>query len=285
MNPGAHGQRASVTRKTIRATSCAVELAAASLGRAVPGERGPRWLYRDLSWTCERGTVTAVVGPNGAGKSTLLRDLAGLSDPAEGRVRLGDREIGARDPSERARLLAYLPQRTEVEHDWSVGELVMLGRAPHRGRFSAPDARDRERVDAALARVGLRALEGRGIRSLSGGELQRVMLARMLATEASVLVLDEPTTALDIGHALGFLALCRSLAADGATVVLAMHDLDRARRLADVAVLLAADDRGTAFVGPASEVLVPARLEPIFAVAVHDHGEHLTFALKPSQSV
>jgi len=249
------------------------------LGHAVPdADCARRWLYRALDLSLVAGTVTVVVGPNGAGKSTFLRDLAGLSEPDEGRVRLGEAAVFAMAPRERARRIAYLPQITPLYHDLRVDELVMLGRAPHLGRFETPGERDRSLVNAALDKVGLGGLARRGVFSLSGGEYQRVMLARMLATDAPVLLLDEPTAALDIGHALGFLELCRDLASDGRSLAVAMHDLELARRYADAAVCLRNEPDGSADVGPARDVLTPAVLAPVFGVTITSGPEGLVFS-------
>ncbi len=245
-------------------------LRAHGLGHRVPG----RTLFTDAALALHPGRLTAVVGPNGAGKSTLLRLLAGLEPPQAGHVQLGDDDLRTLPPRLRARRLAYLPQRTTLAYDLPVRELVLLGRAPYLPAFGAPSARDLAAVDAALARVDLQALGDRGARSLSGGELQRVMLARMLVGEAGVLVLDEPTAALDIGHALAFLGHLRRLADEGAAVVLALHDLDLARRFTDDAVLLGAPQILT---GPVADVLSASNLGPTFGVTVRELGEHLVF--------
>ncbi len=245
-------------------------LRAQGLGHAIPG----RTLYDGLDLELRPGRVTAVVGPNGAGKTTLLRQLAGLAPPQRGRVLLGDVDLQVLPPRQRARQLAYLPQGGGLAFDLSVRDLVLLGRAPYLPAFGAPAASDRAAVAAALHRLDLDALADRGVRSLSGGERQRVMLARMLVSEARVLVLDEPGAALDIGHALALLAQLRALAQGGAAVVLALHDLDLARRFTDDAVLLTA---GPARVGPTAHVLSARFLAPAFGVAVREHGEHLVF--------
>ena len=258
-------------RRARRAKLAAVPvLRAHGLTHAVPG----RPLYADLQVALRPGRITAVVGPNGAGKSTLLRQLAGLSAPHRGRVSLDDVDLHSLTPRDRARRLAYLPQGGGLAFDLRVRDLVLLGRAPYLPAFGAPAASDHAAVAAALRRLDLDALADRGVGSLSGGERQRVMLARMLVSEASVLLLDEPTAALDIGHALALLAQLRALAAGGAAVALALHDLDLARRFSDDAVLLGGDP---CRVGPTGHVLSARYLGPAFGVVVRELGEHLVF--------
>lgn len=242
-----------------------MNLAVTGLGLRRPGTRSA-WLIRDLDASFEPGRVSVVIGPNGSGKTTLLRALAGLHPPDAGSITLGDRPLDQTRRRERGTQLAYLPQQTPLYHDLVVSDLVMLGRSPHLSRFAPPSSLDRSRVDQALARVGLRSLARRPITTLSGGERQRVMLARMLASEAPVLLLDEPTTALDIGHALAFLGLCRTLASAGHTVVLAMHDLELARRHGDDLVCLTDRDDGRVHRGSVGETLTPELIHDVFRV-------------------
>lgn len=251
-------------------------LTAQDLGAHVPGPPA-RWLFRRLQLTIDSGEIWALVGPNGSGKSTLLRCLAGLRDPDEGATQLDGRPLAETKQRERATRIAYLPQLTPLYHDLPVERLVMLGRAPHLSRWRGPSGEDRRHVAEALARVDATELAERRVSTLSGGERQRVMLARLLATEAELLLLDEPTTALDIGHALRFLRLCRELASDGATIVLAMHELDLARRHADHAVCLGAGPQGEHHCAEVDEVLSAAVLGAVFEVEVREHAEGISF--------
>lgn len=250
------------------------------LGITVPGRSPePRWLVRDLDLELGPGAITVVVGPNGSGKTSLLRTMLGLVQPRMGTVHLDGRPLIEHRPRERARAIAWLPQRTELPWGMPVERLVMLGRAPHLSPLAGPSAHDRRAVDDALARVGADHLRERDVLTLSGGELQRVLLARLLATEARLLILDEPTTALDIGHALALLELCRELAASGHGILLSLHELELARRYGDRALLLSGE-KGEWRAGSCDEVLAPDRLAGVFGVEVELAGDQLRFAAR-----
>ncbi len=181
---------------------------------------------------------TAVVGPNGAGKSTLLRVLAGLMPASQGEVVLDGRPLADWPAAERARRIAWLAQQGEAEGELTVREVVALGRLPHLGLFGAAGAVDEQAVDAALEATECTAWQHRRLHQLSGGERQRVLLARALATEAPVLLLDEPTTHLDAPHQVALVKLLRRLA-ERRTVVSVMHDLPLALHADRVLVLKA----------------------------------------------
>lgn len=248
-------------------------LRAEQLGLRVPD----RWLIHGLDLELAPGTVTVIVGPNGSGKTTLLRSLLGLIDPAEGRVLLGDRPLSHHSRRARARVCAWLPQRTELPWSMSARELVMLGRAPHLNALAGPGKVDHDEVLAALAQVRAEALCDRDVRTLSGGELQRVLLARLLATKAPLLLLDEPTTALDIGHALALLELVQELSAAGHGVLMSLHELELARRYGDRALLLRGDSQGGHALGEVAEILRPGSLAEVFGVGAELVGDHLRF--------
>lgn len=185
------------------------------------------------------GSWTTVVGPNGSGKSTLLRAVLGLV-PTEGRVRVGGRDVAGLGRREQARLLAAVPQRPVLPASVTVADYVSLGRTPHRSALAGPGRDDHRVVAQALARLDLDGLAGRRLGTLSGGEAQRAVVARALAQRAQVLLLDEPTAALDLGHAQQVLELVDRLRVeDGLTVVSTLHDLSLAGQYADRLVALA----------------------------------------------
>ncbi len=198
---------------------------------------GGREVLAGVSCTLEPGW-TAVVGPNGAGKSTLLRVLAGLLPVSGGAVRLDGRALAGWPARERARRVAWLAQQADVTGELTVREIVQLGRLPHLGLLATPGAADRAAVDAAMAATECGDWQHRRLHELSGGERQRVLLARALATEAPVLLLDEPTTHLDAPHQVALARLFRRLAATH-TVVSVLHDLPLALH-ADRLLLLCA---------------------------------------------
>ena len=205
---------------------------------AVTVTLGGRPVVREVTATVEVGEWVALLGPNGAGKTSLLRAIAGLL-PCHGVVSLNDVPAAALGRRERARLLALVPQEPETPPWLTVGEYVLMGRTPHLGPLAREGAADREAASRALARLDLEALAERTLGTLSGGERQRVVVARALAQEAPIVLLDEPTAALDIGHQQHALELLDALrASEGLTLVAAMHDLTLAAQYADRVLLL-----------------------------------------------
>ncbi len=208
---------------------------------------------------------TAIVGPNGAGKSTLLRVLAGLLPPSAGHVLLGGRPLGGWPAQQRAQHVAWLAQQGEVTGELTVRETVELGRLPHLGLLGMPGAADQAAVDAAMAATECTAWQQRRLHALSGGERQRVLLARALATQAQVLLLDEPTTHLDAPHQVALARLFRSLARSH-TVVSVLHDLPLALH-ADRLLLLR--DGRVAAEGAFDDPALHAALVDAFDGAIH----------------
>ncbi|MCY3663028.1 MAG: ABC transporter ATP-binding protein [bacterium] len=232
--------------------------------RVSAGYRGHE-VARHLSLSIERGSRTALVGPNGSGKSTILKTLARLIKPLSGSVYLNGQDIGRLPTREVARQLAILPQVHEVPPELTVLELVSQGRFPHVGALKMLRRQDDEAVQEAIRLTGLEHLMHRSVDTLSGGEHQRAWMALALAQKTDLLLLDEPTTFLDVAHQLDLLGLVSGLNRDhGVTVVIVLHDLNHAARFADrmIAVLegeVVAD-------GPPTEVLTPGLLRECFGV-------------------
>ncbi|MFI6295655.1 ABC transporter ATP-binding protein [Nonomuraea sp. NPDC050790] len=200
---------------------------------------GEREVLSDVTLQVRRGEWLAVIGPNGAGKSTLLKAVMGVVGH-RGEVSIDGRPAASLKPRARARLLAYAPQTPALPPDMTVAEYALLGRTPYIPYLGRESRHDREVTASVLERLDLGAFAARRLGELSGGERQRVVLARALAQQAPVLLLDEPTTALDLGHQQQVLELVDRLRlADGLTVVSTLHDLTVAGQYADTLLLLA----------------------------------------------
>ncbi|HUN92126.1 MAG TPA: ABC transporter ATP-binding protein [Burkholderiaceae bacterium] len=214
------------------------------------------------------GGWTALVGPNGAGKSTLLRALAGLQPLASGQVLLQGQNLRATKPAERARQLAWLAQHGDVTGELTVRETVELGRIAHLGLLGTPGTADRAAVERAMALTACHDWQHRRLHELSGGERRRVLLARVLATEAPLMLLDEPTTHLDAPHQVALARLFRRLTRDAATarsVLSVLHDLPIALQADQLLVLHRGHLRA---VGAPSDPAVQAALVQVFEGAI-----------------
>lgn len=211
------------------------------------------------------GELTAIVGPNGSGKSTLLDIMAGYHQPWSGTVELFGSELETYPQRKLSRLAAMAPQEFGFRFPFTVREAVLMGRHPHIPRFSAPSPEDMEHVNAALRVMDLTGFENRPVPELSGGERQRTIMARTLAQQAPVMLLDEPTSNMDIRHALFTLReLKRLTSEESRTVITVLHDLNLAAAHADRIVLLrdgAVYSRGTV-----AETLTPENLRDVFGV-------------------
>jgi iron complex transport system ATP-binding protein len=227
---------------------------------------GGRPVVRKASATIEVGAWVAVIGPNGAGKTSLLRAIAGLV-PHDGAVSLLGTPTTELDRRERARRLAIVPQEPETPPWLTVAEYVLLGRTPHLGPLARESADDRDTAWLALTQLDLESFADRVLGTLSGGERQRAVVARALAQDASIVLLDEPTTALDIGHQQQTLELLEALrVSHGLTLVAAMHDLTLAAQYADRVILL--DDGVVVADGTPEDVLTEAALAEHYGASV-----------------
>jgi iron complex transport system ATP-binding protein len=215
----------------------------------------------DVTFNVARGKMTAFIGPNGAGKSTLIQLLLGVLAPGAGRIALEQRLLAEWPRRELARHIGVVPQG-EVEPLYTVREIVAMGRYPYLGAWQRERVADAEAISRAMERCEVSAFADRWLSTLSGGERQRVRLARALAQEPSVLVLDEPTTFLDIRHEMTTFELLRRLRDEGTTVLLATHNLNLAARYADTLMLL---ERGRIVAhGAPNQVLTADRISEVY---------------------
>ncbi|MBN9088729.1 MAG: ABC transporter ATP-binding protein [Reyranella sp.] len=234
--------------------------------RALSIGYGPRLVASGIDLALARGEVLCLLGPNGAGKTTLFKTLLGLIPAKAGEVRLGGREIEALTRTEMARTIAYVPQAQVMEFAYSVLDLVLMGRTAHLGPFAGPRAVDRERARAALADLGILDLADADANRISGGQRQLALVARALAQDAPLLVMDEPTASLDLGNRLLVLDRVRALREQGFGIVFSTHDPDQAHELA-TRVAVIADGRLVVY-GPPDDVLTGERLSAVYGVAV-----------------
>lgn len=214
----------------VRVSSLSVE----GLTYTIQGKK----LLDNVSLRAGQGELVGVIGPNGAGKSTLLRALAGVIEPSGGERYFERHKFREMRSRERARAIALVPQVAPMAHGFTCLELVLMGRYPHMGRFQIEGASDENITREAMRLTDTEQFADRTLETLSGGERQRVFIARALAQQPRVLLLDEPTSNLDILHQLRVLGLIRQWASDGATAIAAVHDLNMAARHCDFLILL-----------------------------------------------
>ncbi|WP_179409971.1 ABC transporter ATP-binding protein [Microbacterium esteraromaticum] len=223
-------------------------------------------ISHDLSVAIPDGSFTAIIGPNGCGKSTLLRAIARVLTPSAGQVLLDGRSIHARKSKEVAREVGLLPQTSIAPDGIRVADLVARGRAPYQGLFQQWREEDERAVARALDATRLTDLSGRLVDELSGGQRQRVWVAMLLAQTTPIMLLDEPTTFLDIAHQYDVMELLRGLHHDGKTIVAVLHDLNQAARYADHLIVMRAG--GVVATGAPADVVTPDVIEQVFGLRV-----------------
>lgn len=225
-----------------------------------------RVVGHDLDVAIAGGEVLALLGPNGGGKTTLLKTLLGLLRPLSGHVTVTGRPLGDLPVRERARLIAYVPQVHQGSFAFTVEDVVLMGRGAHGSLFSQPSQRDREITERMLARLGIEHLAQRPYTMISGGERQLALIARALAQEPRLVILDEPTANLDFGNQGKVMREIRALAASGLAVIFSTHDPNHALRHADRAMLIR--DGTCRISGQARSVLTLANLRALYAAPV-----------------
>jgi iron complex transport system ATP-binding protein len=237
-------------------------------------------IVRDVAFEVPAGSITALAGPNGAGKTTALRALVGLVEH-RGTITLDGRNLDQLERRERARALGYVPQRSLLNASLCVRDVAFQGRFCHMREFGRPSRSDREAVERALESADVSGIADRSFIELSGGEQRRVLLARALATEAPVLVLDEPTASLDVRHVLTLFRTLRKLADAGHVVLVVLHDLRDTQTLADRVLLMKAG--ALVAQGAVSSCLTPERVLSVYGVRIGEERS-LGFSLPEDET-
>jgi len=233
-----------------------------SLAFGFPG----RTIGRDVSFSLGSGEVMCVLGPNGGGKTTLFRTVLGLLEKHSGSITLEGKPIESLSRTEVAKLIGYVPQGHSGYFAYTVRDFVLMGRTAHLGIFSSPSKKDFDVADRALASLGMAHLAGRPITEVSGGERQLALVARALAQEPKLLVMDEPTASLDFGNQAMVLGRIRDLAAEGYGIVLSTHDPDHALLVGTRVAVIA--EGGLRAVGTPQEVVTAEMLSAIYRTQV-----------------
>jgi iron complex transport system ATP-binding protein len=229
------------------------------------GYRG-HLVARDIALTLAPGEVLCLLGPNGAGKTTLFRTLLGLQRPLGGAVLIDDRPLADLKPAEIARAMAYVPQAHVTEFSFTVLDVVLMGRTARLGTFASPGPADERIARDKLAGLGIAELAGHDYTRISGGQRQLALIARALAQEAPILVLDEPTASLDFGNQTMVLGRIRELASAGYGIVLSTHDPDHALLVATRVAVIA--DGALRALGPPHDVVTAETLSAIYRTEV-----------------
>ncbi|MDY6839747.1 MAG: ABC transporter ATP-binding protein [Thermodesulfobacteriota bacterium] len=237
------------------------------------GYAGSDWRLGPCSFSVQKGEILGIIGPNGSGKTTLLKLTAGVLTPQAGVVHLKGRPTAEMTRKEMARQVAYLPQHVQTFFDYGVEDVVAMGRFPHAKGFGFLTAQDMEAVDRALVQTRTEAFRNRPLSHLSGGEMQRVLLASVIAQAPKVLLLDEPTGALDIHHQVRFFNLLSDLVASGMGVVVVTHELNLAGLFSHRLLLVSGG--AITHQGPPGNLLTPDILYEVY-------GEEIVVSTHPS---
>lgn len=199
---------------------------------------GNHEVLRGISFFADPGEFLSILGPNGVGKSTLFRCILGLLTPTKGRTLIDGRETTEMNPSELAKRIAYIPQSHSPVFNYSVRDMILMGTTSQIGRFSSPGQEQLRQAEKAMKRLGIQKLANSGYQSISGGERQMVLIARALAQEAHILIMDEPSASLDLGNRIRVMQTMKALAREGYTVIQSTHDPDQAYFYSDRIIAL-----------------------------------------------
>ncbi len=225
-----------------------------------------RMIFSDISFSLGEQEVLCILGPNGIGKSTLIRCLANLNPLNAGSIRLRDRDIRSMDARDVAKIVGYVPQAHEIVFPFPVREFVLMGRAPHLAFFSSPGKDDHDKADAAIDLAGISRIADKPVNEISGGEYQLAMIARALAQEPEVLLLDEPTSHLDFGNQIRVLEIIDRLAREGLSVIMSSHFPDHAFLSSDTVAIM---QHGSFMAyGPAEDVITEGNLKQTYGIDV-----------------
>jgi iron complex transport system ATP-binding protein len=233
-----------------------------------------RVVVRDASFRMQAGLLLVVLGPNGCGKTTLLKTCIGLLPSLSGHTSLGELPVASMDARRRARMAAWVPQSAEAIWSYRSRDIIAQGRYSIRGPFAPFDHTDEAAIDRAIDAMDISAFVDRPISSLSGGEARRVLIARALAQDTPLLVLDEPAAHLDPGRQMELMELLVTLARSGKAVMISAHDVNAARRFADMVLLVSGN--GVSVFGEPDDILTPDRLEDAYDTHFI-HGSHVDY--------
>lgn len=224
-------------------------------------------ILKNISFNVEKGKFVSIIGPNGSGKSTLLKNLNRIYTPKGGKVVLEKVDINRIKTKELAKKIALVPQNTIIDYEFTVEEIVLMGRHPYKGRFQREDVNDYKIVREALEMTNTFYLKDRIITEISGGERQRVIIAKALAQDPSIILLDEPTSHLDINHQIEILNLLRRLNKEkGTTIVVVIHDINLASRYSDKVIML--NEGEIVDIGSPEEVITEKNIEFVYNLKV-----------------
>lgn len=227
---------------------------------------GKKRVFEGVSFSLKKGEIMCILGPNGAGKSTLIKCIAGLLKPATGSVRIAGKDIKALRAGDLARQIGYVPQQNEVVFPFTVLDFVVMGRTPHLSLFSSPGAKDLQIARESLSKIGLFSLAERPLSSLSGGQRQMVLIARALAQQPALLLLDEPTSHLDFGNQVLVLETIQKLASSGISILMNTHMPDHAFLVGSKAAALA--EGRLAAVGEVETVVNSEMMSSVYGIKV-----------------